>query len=76
MVGDTNAPCHARRSLTDESACVDTTARSCFNRGWETIIASDAAASAGHEQHRRALVGFEFAFGEVLETDEILERLQ
>lgn len=66
----------SRRPRTNKTACVDTTARSCFSRGWETIIASDAAASAGHEQHRRALVGFEFAFGDVLETDEILERLK
>lgn len=56
--------------------CVETSARSCFNRGWETIIVSDAAASAGHEQHRRALVGFEFAFGEVLETEEVLQRVK
>lgn len=76
MVGDAGRLVKFRRPVTNKTACVDTTARSCFNRGWETIIAGDAAASAGHEQHRRALVGFEFAFGEVLETEEVLERLK
>lgn len=55
--------------------CVDTTARSAFNRGFETWVVSDACASADETQHEAGLRGFEFGFGEVLETKEVLKRL-
>lgn len=56
--------------------CVDTTGRSAFNRGYETWVGSDACGSAISKQHQAALRGFEFGFGEVLETEEVIERLQ
>ncbi|KAM7201238.1 Isochorismatase-like protein [Naviculisporaceae sp. PSN 640] len=55
--------------------CVDTTARGAFNRGFETWVVEDACASANKRQHQAGLVGFGYAFGEVLSTEEVLERL-
>jgi len=55
--------------------CCDTTARSAFNRGFETWLVSDATGSANQTQHQAGLRGFGFAFGEVLTTKEVLKRL-
>ncbi len=55
--------------------CCDTTARSAFNRGYETWLVSDACGSANERQHEAGLRGFEFAFGEVISTQEVMERL-
>jgi len=60
--------------LTD--CCVDTTARGAFNRGYETWVVGDACSSANRRQHEAGLRGFGFAFGEVLETEEVLGRLK
>ncbi|EON68590.1 hypothetical protein W97_07848 [Coniosporium apollinis CBS 100218] len=56
--------------------CCDTTARSAFNRGFETWLVSDACGSANRRQHEAGLRGFGFAFGEVLETEEVVARLE
>ncbi|KAI4167691.1 MAG: hypothetical protein LQ343_007010 [Gyalolechia ehrenbergii] len=56
--------------------CVDTTARSAFNRGFETWLVSDACGTATKKQHEAGLNGFGFAFGELLETAEVLDRLR
>ncbi|OTB17509.1 hypothetical protein K445DRAFT_316126 [Daldinia sp. EC12] len=55
--------------------CVDTTARSAFNRGWETWLVKDACGSASKTQHEAGLKGFGFAFGDVINTKEVLSRL-
>lgn len=55
--------------------CCDTTARSAFNRGYETWLVHDACGSANKTQHEAGLRGFEFAFGEVLGTDQVMSRL-
>ncbi|KAL6716067.1 hypothetical protein ACLMJK_007029 [Lecanora helva] len=55
--------------------CCDTTARSAFNRGWEIWLVRDACGSANQKQHEAGLRGFEFAFGEVPKTEEVLKRL-
>ena len=55
--------------------CCDTTARSAFNRGYETWLVQDACGSANKKQHEAGLRGFEFAFGEVLTTAEVMRRL-
>ena len=54
--------------------CCDTTARSAFNRGWETWLVKDACGSANERQHENGLSGFDFACGNALETDEVVER--
>ncbi|KAL8748490.1 MAG: hypothetical protein Q9184_007262 [Pyrenodesmia sp. 2 TL-2023] len=56
--------------------CVDTTARSAFNRGFETWLVKDACGTATKKQHEAGLVGFGYAFGEVMKTSEALELLQ
>ncbi|KAI4112290.1 MAG: hypothetical protein LQ338_008329 [Usnochroma carphineum] len=56
--------------------CVDTTARSAFNRGFETWLVKDACGTATKKQHEAGLVGFGYAFGEVLKTADVLERIR
>ena len=55
--------------------CCDTTARSAFNRGYETWLVEDACGSANKRQHEAGLRGFEFAFGEVVKTQDVLTRI-
>ncbi|KAI4102556.1 MAG: hypothetical protein LQ339_004573 [Xanthoria mediterranea] len=55
--------------------CCDTTARSAFNRGYETWLVKDACGTASQKQHEAGLNGFGYAFGEVLETEEVVARL-
>ncbi len=55
--------------------CCDTTARSAFNRGFETLLVKDACGSANNTQHEAGLRGFGYAFGEVVGTKGILQRV-
>ena len=56
--------------------CCDTTARSAFNRGYETWLVRDACGTANKTQHEAGLNGFGFAFGEVLTTKEVIKKLK
>ena len=56
--------------------CCDTTARSAFNRGFDTWLVSDACGSANERQHQAGLRGFEFAFGPVMTTNEAVVMLK
>ncbi|KUI68463.1 Nicotinamidase 3 [Cytospora mali] len=56
--------------------CCDTTARSAFNRGYETWLVSDACGSANKTQHQAGLKGFGFTFGEVLTTNAAIKLLK
>ncbi|KAL2041584.1 hypothetical protein N7G274_005966 [Stereocaulon virgatum] len=56
--------------------CCDTTARSAFNRGYETWLVKDACGSANETQHEAGLQGFGFAFGDVPTTAEVMSRLK
>ncbi|KAJ4422936.1 hypothetical protein N0V82_002463 [Gnomoniopsis sp. IMI 355080] len=56
--------------------CCDTTARSAFNRGYETWLVKDACGTANETQQQRGLKAHGFAFGEILTTDEVLSRLK
>ena len=56
--------------------CCDTTARSAFNRGFETWLVKDACGSANKQQHEAGLRGFGFAFGDVLTTSEVMSRVK
>ena len=55
--------------------CCDTTARSAFNRGFETWLVRDACGTENKEQHETALKSFAVGYGEVLDTEEVLKRL-
>ncbi|KAF2275395.1 Isochorismatase hydrolase [Westerdykella ornata] len=59
--------------LTD--CCCDTTARSAFNRGFETWLVEDACASVDQRQHEAALRGYGFGYGDVVSTEEVVRRL-
>jgi nicotinamidase-related amidase len=56
--------------------CCDTTARSAFNRGYETWLISDACATASRSQHQAALKGFSFGYGPVITTQDALRSLK
>jgi nicotinamidase-related amidase len=55
--------------------CCDTTARSAFNRGYETWLVKDACGTENESQHEAGLRGFGYGFGEVLESKEVMERV-
>ncbi|KAI9805779.1 MAG: hypothetical protein M1833_005272 [Piccolia ochrophora] len=67
---DTVAVCGV---MTD--CCCDTTARSAFNRGFETWLVEDACGTATQKQHKAGINGFGFAFGDVMQTSQLLQRL-
>jgi nicotinamidase-related amidase len=56
--------------------CCETTARSAFNRGWETWPVSDACYSVDEEQHQRSLEDFDFGYGPSRTTKTVLEALK
>ena len=56
--------------------CCDTTAWSAFNRGYETWLVKDACGTENEMQHEAGLRGFGFAFGDVLETKEVMARVE
>ncbi len=55
--------------------CCDTSARSAFNRGFETWLVDDACGTATEKQHEAGLKGFGYAFGEVMHTKDVLKKL-
>ena len=61
-------------AMTD--CCCDTTARSAFNRGFETLLVKDACGTENEAQHEMAIKGYSFGYGEVLETQEVVERVK
>ncbi|KAI1881142.1 hypothetical protein JX265_001382 [Neoarthrinium moseri] len=56
--------------------CCETTARSAFNRGWETWLVGDACASVDEEQHQRSLDDFVFGYGPLWTTEEAIKALR
>ncbi|RYP42688.1 hypothetical protein DL767_000057 [Monosporascus sp. MG133] len=56
--------------------CCESTARSAFNRGWETWLVSDACGSATKEQHERSLKSYDFGFGPTRTTREVVAALR
>jgi len=55
--------------------CCDTTARSAFNRGYETWLVKDACGTENESQHETGLRGFGYGFGGVLGSKEVMERV-
>lgn len=55
--------------------CCDTTGRGAFNRGFETWMVEDACASANDEQHNRGIAVFEFAYGSIVSTEDVVRRV-
>ncbi|KAL9126007.1 MAG: hypothetical protein Q9217_004871 [Psora testacea] len=57
--------------LTD--CCCDTTTKSAFNRGFETLLVGDACGTASKKQHEAGLKVFETYYEEVVNTDDVLK---
>ena len=55
--------------------CVEATARDAADRGFNAVIAEDAAATFFERHHRAALSGFARVFGQVRSTEAILAAL-
>ncbi|BEI84245.1 hypothetical protein CcaverHIS002_0408490 [Cutaneotrichosporon cavernicola] len=55
--------------------CCETTARSAFNRGFETWVIGDACGANHPEMHASSLRALEAGFGEVVTTEEAIARL-
>ena len=55
--------------------CCTTTARSAFNRGYETLFAEDACGTVDKKQHEQGVKGYEFAYGSAFKTDIVLKKL-
>lgn len=55
--------------------CCDSTARTAFNRGFETWMVSDAAGSVDQVQHGAGLKAWGYGYGDVIDTEEVLRRL-
>jgi ureidoacrylate peracid hydrolase len=45
-------------------------------RNFKTIMVADANAAANDEEHNAALAGFYLVFGDIMSTDQIIERLR
>ncbi|KAK4691238.1 hypothetical protein P7C71_g5715, partial [Lecanoromycetidae sp. Uapishka_2] len=58
------------------NCCCDTTARSAGNRGFETWLVEDACGSVTKKQHEAGLMGFGFAFGDVVETAGVMSQFR
>jgi len=56
--------------------CCDTSARSAFNRGFETWMVSDGCGSAKKRQHEAALKSWAFGYGDVITAAEVEERVK
>jgi biuret amidohydrolase len=55
--------------------CVETTARDAADRGFDVIVVEDATATFFEHHHRAALSGFARVFGQVWDTERVLEAL-
>jgi nicotinamidase-related amidase len=55
--------------------CVSSTARSCADRGYRTILAEDACTTLSARMHEASLDIFRLAFGQVKTTEELLAAL-
>ena len=57
--------------------CVETTARDAADRGYDCIVVEDGCASDfGPEAHEASLLSFARMFGQVMSTEEVLERFE
>ncbi|MDP6174090.1 MAG: isochorismatase family protein, partial [Rhodospirillales bacterium] len=57
------------------NVCCDSTARDCMMRGFRTIMVSDANATFSEEEHVAALTTPITFFGDVQNTDEVVQWL-
>jgi ureidoacrylate peracid hydrolase len=58
------------------NVCCESTARDAMMRNFKTIMVTDANAAANDEEHNAALAGFYLVFGDIMSTDQLIERLR
>jgi ureidoacrylate peracid hydrolase len=58
------------------NVCCESTARDAMMRNFKTIMVTDANAALTDEEHNAALSGFYLVFGDIMSTDQIIERLR
>ena len=58
------------------AVCVTQTARETADRGFRVVVAEDACTEMSEEMHRAALFAFNFAFGRVKTTEDIVRTLK
>ncbi len=56
--------------------CVESHARDAIENGFDVIILADATAAAGDAAYEAALTNYEFLAHEVMNTDQVIERLK
>jgi ureidoacrylate peracid hydrolase len=57
------------------NVCCESTARDAMMLNYHVVMAADATAAHSQEEHVATLSNILFAFGDVMDTDEIIERL-
>jgi ureidoacrylate peracid hydrolase len=57
------------------NVCCESSARDAMMMNFRTIMVSDANAAMTQEEHRASLLGFYSAFGDVMDTEFLLQRL-
>jgi ureidoacrylate peracid hydrolase len=58
------------------NVCCESTARDAMMRNFKTIMVTDANAALTDEEHNAALSGFYLVFGDIMSTDQLIERLR
>lgn len=57
------------------NVCCESTARDAMMLNFKTLMVSDGNAAANDEEHASSLIAFYLTFGDVMTTDEVIERL-
>ena len=57
------------------NTCCESTARDAMMLNYKTVMVSDANAAASDEEHNASLANILRIFGDVMSTDEVIERL-
>jgi ureidoacrylate peracid hydrolase len=57
------------------NVCCESTARDAMMRNFKTIMVTDANAALTDEEHNNALAAFYLVFGDIMSTDQLIERL-
>ena len=58
------------------NVCCESTARDAMMLNFRTIMVSDGNAAANDEEHNASLIAFYLTFGDVMDTDFVIQRLE
>jgi Isochorismatase family len=65
---------HSTGTVTN--VCCESTARDAMMLNFRTIMVSDGNAAANAEEHNASLIAFYLTFGDVMDTDFVIQRLE